>query len=275
MNKFRIAVRFILKELFDNSTNSFWKWFGGSKIVDNGVPLICYHGTSERGIKSFDINKVGYNKGNYGHYGYGIYFSTDIREAVTYGDIIYKCYIKILNPFTGTDKQILELKSGGVGGIDDTVVLSIDFSSFKNSFRGRSYIFNFIDSIEKMGLEKTWNNIRKDKDNNIDLDLLNDIGNLVEYTTLNKDVHGVPSYVFDELKKLNISPKLNRGFLYDQSLHWITDLGNRSKEVTDIIKSLGYDGIWYGSEIVVFKSDQIKSINNDGTWDINDDNIYS
>jgi len=275
MNNLRIAVRFILKELFDNSTNNFRRWFGRSKIVDNGVPLICYHGTSERGIKSFDINKVGYNKGNYGHYGYGIYFSTDIKEAMTYGDIIYRCYIKILNPFTGTDKQILELKSGGVGGIDDTVVLSIDFNSFKNSFRGRPYIFNFIDSIEKVGLEKAWDNIRKDKDNNIDLDLLNDIGNLVEYTTLNKDVHGVPSYVFDELKKLNISPKLNRGFLYDQSLHWITDLGNRSKDVTDIIKSLGYDGIWYGSEIVVFESNQIKSINNDGTWDIGDSNIYS
>lgn len=255
--------------------DNFWKWFGNSKIVENGKPLICYHGTSERNIKSFDLNKIGYNKGNYGHYGYGIYFSTDIREAKTYGNIIYECYIKITNPFTGTDKQILQLKNNGVSGIDDLVALSIDFNSFKNSFKNEQYIYNFIDSIEKIGLEKTWDNIRVNGDKNIDVDLLNDIGNLIEYTTLNKNVDGVPDYVFDEFKKLNINPKINKGFPYHQSLHWITDLGNRSKDVTEVIKDLGYDGVWYGSEIVIFNSAQIKSVKNDGTWDIGDDNIFS
>lgn len=255
--------------------DNFWKWFGNSKIVENGKPLICYHGTSERNIKSFDLNKIGYNKGNYGHYGYGIYFSTDIREAKTYGNIIYECYIKITNPFTGTDKQILQLKNSGVSGIDDLVALSVDFNSFKNSFKNEQYIYNFIDSIEKIGLEKTWDNIRDNGDKKIDLDLLNDISNLIEYTTLNKNVDGVPDYVFDEFKKLNINPKINKGFPYHQSLHWITDLGNRSKDVTEVIKGLGYDGVWYGSEIVIFNSTQIKSIKNDGTWDIGDNNIFS
>jgi len=263
------------QETETNLNNNFKKWFGISKIVEKGKPLICYHGSSEKNIKYFDINKIGYNKGNYGHYGYGIYFSTDIREAKTYGYIIYECYIKIRNPFTGTDKQILQLKNKGVSGIDDLVAFSIDFNSFKNSFKNEQYIYNFIDSIEKIGLEKTWDKIRDNRDKKVDVDLLNDIGNLIEYTTLNKDVDGVPDYVFDEFKKLNINPKINKGFPYEQSLHWITDLGNRSKDVTEVIKSLGYDGVWYGSEIVVFNSNQIKSVENDGTWDIADDNIFS
>jgi hypothetical protein len=258
-----------------NLNDNFWKWFNGSKIIENGKPLISYHGTSEKNIKSFDINKIGYNKGNYGHYGYGIYFSTDIRESKTYGNVIYECYIKIKKPFTGTDKQILELKNSGIEGIDDLVAISIDFDSFKNSFKNKQYIYKFIESIEKIGLEKTWDNIRDNNDKNIDVDLLNDIGNLIEYTTLNKNVDGVPDYVFDEFKKLNINPKINKGFPHHQSLHWITDLGNRSKDVTEVIKNLGYDGVWYGSEIVVFNSNQIKSVENDGTWDIADSNIYS
>lgn len=274
----KTTIREYLNEQQNTQTNlndNFKKWFGNSKILENGKPLICYHGTFERNIKSFDLNKIGYNRGNYGHYGYGIYFSTDIREAKTYGNNIYECYIKITNPFTGTDKQILQLKNNGVSGIDDLVVLSIDFNSFKNSFKNEQYIYDFIDSIEKIGLGKTWDNIRDNSDKNIDVNLLNDIGNLIEYTTLNKNVDGVPDYVFDEFKKLNINPKINKGFPYHQSLHWITDLGNRSKEVTEVIKDLGYDGVWYGSEIVVFNSTQIKSIENDGTWDIGDNNIFS
>lgn len=115
--------------------------------------------------------------------------------------------------------------------------------------------------------------IHKDKD--VDFDKLNDIHQVIEYTTLNKDVDGVPDWVFNDFEKWNISPKLNKGFPYQQALHWITDLGNYSREVTDIIKRLGCDGVFYGSELVIFNSNQIKSINNDGTWDIDSENIYS
>lgn len=255
--------------------NNFWKWFGDSKVTDkHGQPMICYHGSNQKNIEVFNFDFIGKNTGNYGHYGYGIYLSTDIRESLSYGDNIYECYIKMINPFTGTDNQILELKNKGVSGIDDLVALSIDFDSFKNSFKNKQYIYNFISNIEKIGLEKTWDNIRNIDDKNINVDLLNDIGDLIEYTTLNKNVDGVPDYVFDELKHLNINPKINKGFMYHQSLHWITDLGKNSKYVTEVIKQLGYDGIWYGTEIVTFYPNQIKSINNKGSWDNNNNNIY-
>ena len=260
-------------ELETNLNDNFWKWFGNGKIVENDKPMICYHGSTEKNINVFDFSKISYNKGNEGHYGHGIYFSTDIIEAKTYGSEIYKCYLNISNPFIGNDKQILELKRNGVTNIDDLSILSIDFNSLKKSFKNDKLIYDFLTNIEIKGLKNAWENIKQD--NTIDYDLLNDLSDMIEYTTLNKNVNGVPEYVINELKKLNIKPKLNKGFKYRQSLHWITDLGNNSKEVTNVIKKLGYDGVFYGSEIVVFYPNQIKSIQNDGTWDVGDDNIYS
>jgi arginyl-tRNA synthetase len=259
----------------ENKLNiNFKKWFSGSKIVENGKPMICYHGSKNKGINVFDIKKIGQNTGNEGHYGYGIYFSTDIREAKTYGSEIYKCYINIKKPFIGNNKEILKLKRKGVDNIDELEILSIDFNSFKNSFINNNLIYDFLTNIEKKGIEYAWDNIPK-QDNNIDYDLLNDITDIIEYTTLNKNANGVPNYIIKDLNKLKIKPKLNKGFAYNQSLHWITDLGNRSKYVTEVIKNLGYDGIFYGSEIVVFNPNQIKSVNNDGSWDIDDNDIYS
>lgn len=51
-----------------------------------------------------------------------------------------------------------------------------------------------------------------------------------------------------------------------------------------LIISKGYDGVFYINKhesnnddmsYIVFKANQIKSIDNDGSWDINDDNIFS
>ncbi len=271
------TIREYLNEQLDKIklNDSFWKWFGNSKIVEKGKPIVCFHGSDINNIHVFDISKIGHNKGNHGHYGYGIYFSTSIIEAKTYGNKIYKCYIKISNPFVGNNEQMLELKQNGMDNIDDLSILSIDFESFKDSFKNNSLVYNFLKNIEKGGLEYAWDNLDRLNNPDIDLDFLNDISNIIEYTTLNKNVDGVPDYILDELTRLNIHPKFNKGFAYVPSLHWITDLGNRSKEVTDIIKKLGYDGVFYGSEIVAFSPNQIKSIENDGSWDIDDNNIYS
>lgn len=282
MIKLRKVIRTTILDFIHEQTqhypildNNFKSWFSKSKITEDGHPLICYHGSSDANIKIFDINKIGINKGNFGHYGYGFYFSNDIREAKGYGPYIYKCYIKMENPFFGDDEQILQLKNNGVKQIDNQVILSIDFNSFKNAFKNNNLVFEFLNNLEHYGVEYAWNIAHDKKVEPNEYDILNDIHQAVEYTTLNKHVNGVPDYVIDELKNWNIHPVLNKGFNYHQSLHWITDLGNRSKEVTEVIKNLGYDGVYYGSEIVVFNPNQIKSINNDGSWDINDNNIYS
>lgn len=254
--------------------NKFKSWFSNSKIIENGKPLVCYHGSDNKEIKRFDESMIGYNSGNYGHYGYGFYFSTDIRESKIYGNAIYKCYIKIINPFTGTKKQLLELKNAGVNKVYDLVPISIDFQSLKDEYKNNLNISRFINDIEKYGRSDAWKNIKK-LNIDVDGDTFNEIADLIEYSTLNKDVDGVPDYAIDSLESLNIKPKINMDFPHHQPLHWITNLGANSKEVTNVMKKLGYDGVWYGSEIVAFYPNQIKSIHNDGTWDADDINIYS
>jgi len=274
--KLKKVIRNILKEQTQQIKNNakFLKWFSNSKIVISDKPLICYHGSSIDNIKTFDLEKIGYNTGNYGHYGYGIYFSTDIREAKKYGSNIYQCYINIKKPFIGSNAQIKQLKEIGVDNIDDLSVISIDYESFKDSFKNDKFLYEFIQSVEDNGAEKTFDKFLKDKIK-LDDDKLNDIVHIIEYTTLNKNVNGVPDYILDMLDDLNIQPKVNKDFQYEQSLHWITDLGNRSKDVTEAMKKLGYDGVWYGSEIIAFDSNQIKSINNNGEWNKNSNNIYN
>lgn len=51
---------------------------------------------------------------------------------------------------------------------------------------------------------------------------------------------------------------------------------NDFKNATDILINKGHDGIINSNNLIsVFKPNQIKSIENDGSWDINDNNIYS
>lgn len=269
--------QFINENIQILNTN-FWKWFDGSKVLDeNNKPMICYHGSNISDIKTFDFSKIGYNSGNLGHYGYGIYFTDDIIEAKHYGRYIYKCYINIKNPFVGDDSQLLELKKEGVSIIDDEIILSIDYTSFKELFKNDSIIYNFLSDVEKYNLETAWDNIHKLNVKEY-WDKLNDISDILNYTTYNKNVDGVADYIFTDLENMNVDIsklKLNKGFQYHQALHWITDLGNNSKYITEIIKKLGYDGVIYGSEIVAFYPNQIKSIDNDGSYDLDDTDISS
>ena len=41
------------------------------------------------------------------------------------------------------------------------------------------------------------------------------------------------------------------------------------------IERMGFDGIKLDDDYIIFNNNQIKSINNDGSWDIDDKNIYS
>jgi len=274
--------KYIRQFIFENTTNlnpNFQKWFSNSKAIDDsGKPLVLYHGTNST-FDKFDINKVGYTTGNYGHYGYGFYFSTDTIEAKTYGDNIIKCYLSIQKPFTATKDQIVLLKKSGMDNIDDLIIKNIDIDSLLNQIKNidkPAYELGML--IKEFGYTEGWEKYFEKyhvKSSKFDL---NDISDVLNFTTLNPNSNGVPDYIFEYLKKIGVdldSLKMNQDFEIEQSLHWITDLGNRSKEFTEIIKKLGFDGIIYGTEYVVLHPNQIKSINNDGTWDLNDNNIFS
>ena len=83
---------------------------------------------------------------------------------------------------------------------------------------------------------------------------------------------------------LKTYPKLNNlddvEFKYKiGSVHRILQfLQNANRDTSKVLMSLGYDGIVDNGIIkdyIVFNPNQIKSIENDGTWNKGDDNIYS
>jgi hypothetical protein len=264
-------------QIENNINVNFWKWFGKSKTIENGKPIVLFHGTNQD-FKSFDIKRIGYSKGNYGHYGYGFYFSDDIREAETYGKRILKCYIRMKNPFTATDEELLLLKNNGVRGIPELVIKSIGYDSLYKEVekidKNAAILMNY---IKEFNLETAWEKFTEEER---DIkDWYNDLTNYTEeFTSLNKYPDVVPDYVLEFLNDIGINMDnliYNKGFEHHTAFHWITDLGNYSQEITDIVKKLGYDGIIYGSEYVAFEANDIKSIDNDGTWDSEDDNIFS
>lgn len=265
-------------KIFEGLNNSFFRWFGDSKVIKDGKPMVVFHGTKEK-FDSFDLKKIGWGSGNLGHYGYGFYFSDDIREAEVYGKNIMKCYVKIEKPFTGTDEEFLLLKRNGLPNIDDLVIKSIDYDSlYKEILRIDPKAAKLMNYIKEFGLSGAWDRFWEEEKDSMK-DSYNELSNLTnDYTTLNKDVDGVPDYVFPFLKEFGVDMRkliYNQGFPYDQSLHWVTELGMYSKDVTDVIKKLGFDGVIWGSEYVVFDPKNIKSVDNDGSWDIDDPNIYS
>lgn len=72
------------KSLRDRATDSFKRWFGDSKVVDeNGEPMVVYHGTNSD-ITKFDASAIGSNSGNTGFLGKGFYFSRSPSIASGY-----------------------------------------------------------------------------------------------------------------------------------------------------------------------------------------------
>jgi hypothetical protein len=250
-------------------TPEFKAWFGdwendpksSSKIVDeNGEPLVVYHGTTNH-FNKFDINKIGHGSGNHGHYGYGFYFTDEINEARTYGSVIKKCFLNLRNPFLDTNDNFELLKKEGIHWIDDQVPVQIDLESFYNEVkRVDPKIALLIEYVNNHGYEKGWE-LFLEKNNFKDTILdPNDIIDIYNYT---QGENGVPDEIVEGgsskwdcgINFKNLTFKY--GYLTNPVLHWITNLGERSKEVTDAIKSAGFDGV-ASAEYVAFDPNQIK-----------------
>lgn len=79
-------------------TEAFKQWFEESKVVDeNGEPLVVYHGSSYK-FDKFDVSKVGANSGenkDSGYFGTGFYFTPHQGLAEKYGQVLYKCFLRV------------------------------------------------------------------------------------------------------------------------------------------------------------------------------------
>jgi len=84
------------------------------------------------------------------------------------------------------------------------------------------------------------------------------------------------SYTLDEITDLlEIDSSLLQERGRETQHHSISVYSPFSGIFSGSIREKGFDGIIHGQEFIVFDPNQIKSIKNDGSWDINDNNIYS
>lgn len=263
-------------------TKAFKKWFGdwennpdsASKIIDeNGEPMPVTHGTNEF-FSRFDKGRIGSNTGNYGHLGYGFYFSTDVDEASGYGNNTMSLFLNIRKPFEG-DEQSLEKYSDILDlGETDTV---LDRDSIKKALKQKSSIaYQFVKNLEKGGYEEAWERAWDNEEVQHDEELQELLDDVARYwdragseTYTEEDIERI-SKVFGKNitshKRLHISPLpylLNTGAYKDQT-----------EAFTKALQTDGYDGVIYGSEVVAFEPKQIKSAtDNVGTFSTESDNI--
>ena len=105
------TIREYLNEQQETQTSlndNFKKWFSNSKVVDKeGNPMICYHGSNNKDIKTFNLDLTGKNTDS-GMFGKGFYFTNNIKYANTYnrtknGETL-EVYLKISNPLMINNK---------------------------------------------------------------------------------------------------------------------------------------------------------------------------
>lgn len=104
-------------EKLDTSNENFWKWFTGSKCVNEyGEPLKVYHGTSAS-FTTFNKRKLGKEDLNIMSF-LGFHFTPDKEMAdrlfrKSANDKILECYLSIKNPYVAKEsdmvKEALEL----------------------------------------------------------------------------------------------------------------------------------------------------------------------
>lgn len=261
-------------------TESFKNWFGdwendpgnSSKIVDeNGEPMVVYHG-SNKDFESFDPSLLSENTGNDGHYGAGIYFSTERAEAETYGKNVYEVFLNVKNPIRNNVDDLSKFDSEfGYNKEFKTVDKNWLVGKIKESdpnagilaqLYSEGYTFdNVWDKFEELGGEY------QGKLNLDDIgDIFENIDDSLGYYDLefiNENFGEIP----DEVKKF--------GYDKEHDILDITDRGNAGRYFSDVVKNGGHDGVFAGSEIVIFNPEQVKSVANKGSFNSDDVNIYN
>lgn len=227
--------------MLDQENPAFKKWFGDSKVVDTGgKPLVVYHGTGAD-VKedfAFDTRKIGERGTSLGH---GFYFTTDESTASGYkgrdGGTVVQAYLSMKKPLDldAPRLSVAQLKKVINKAIDIEIKEnSSDLSDYRDSF-----ISNFTDTYSM---------------------------------SRDKAVAEVAQQLFEGNDKA-----------VEQLSEMSNVLGNKTTIPAAVRETLGYDGIKSegydnkGSEggtiYVAWFPEQIKSVNNRGTFDPNDPRI--
>lgn len=215
---------------------NFYKWFGDSKVVDSqGRPLVVYHGTKAQ-FEEFAGEKIGQSGTSEG---VGFYFTNDRNIAAGYGDVM-SVYLKLEHPVYAYAQVFLAEDYDGDLDIMEANAEMIRDASMQvlEDLKAKGYEF-YDETTSQMA----------------------DIYTETDYDSL---VNTIEMYIKDGIKAEE----------YDEN-----KLYNDIREA--IIKEFGFDGFktkrYNNSDAAVYvalMSNQIKSVNNRGTFDITNPNIY-
>lgn len=205
-----------INEQNNNLNENFWKWFGSSKIVENGKPIVVYHQNLD-GDNTFNIFKPQ----SFGDFGENsmFYFAKD-----------------------------------------------------------KNWIKNFVKRFDKSQLSQKPRNFYLKIENPLNLKGVKLTPK--EWIEFLKDKKLLTSSIEEKLKNEPEIRYMKRNELFS----WVIYRYDNG-EFVNKLKSVGYDGIIqddsnYGrsndiTTYVAISPNQIKSIDNDGSFDLDDDNIYS
>lgn len=215
---------------------NFYKWFGDSKVVDEqGRPLVVYHGTKAQ-FDEFLGEKIGQSGTSEG---VGFYFTNDENVAKGFGDVM-SVYLKLEKPIYAYAQVFMAEDYDGDLDIMEANAEMIRDASMRvlDDLKAKGYEF-YNETTAQMA----------------------DIYTETDYDSL---VNTIEMYIKDGIKAEE----------YDEN-----KLYNNIREA--IIKEFGFDGFktnGYGSSnatvYVALMSNQIKSVDNRGTYDSRTPNIY-
>ena len=215
---------------------NFWRWFGDSKVVDEqGRPLVVYHGTKAQ-FDEFLGEKIGQSGTSEG---VGFYFTNDENVAKGFGDVM-SVYLKLEKPIYAYAQVFMAEDYDGDLDIMEANAEMIRDASMQvlEDLKAKGYEF-YDETTSQMA----------------------DIYTETDYDSL---VNTIEMYIKDGIKAEE----------YDEN-----KLYNDIREA--IIKEFGFDGFktkGYGSSnatvYVALMSNQIKSVDNRGTYSSDTGNIY-
>lgn len=226
-----------------------------SKINNNNSnePMIFYHGTSSV-FKVFDSSMSGHSTGSSGFIGRGFYFSTSKQDASRYGDIIMSVNLNVNNLLDLTKYSYEELSK-------------LLPELLMHDGKGWAEIFEIKKEIKNNIKGLVWyENDRK--------------GFYDVYFEYNGKEYFIPRRTIHEIENGRALNMATWKILHEKNIQDpdnIGALGNYfgAEQVRNAVLSAGYDAVLsdgtnigdIGKEIVVFKSSQIKIVNEENHKD--------
>lgn len=254
---------------------NFYNWFGDSKVVDEqGRPLVVYHGTSSK-FDSFNQDLIG-SANDSGFYGRGFYFATRKGEAAYYGGIVMPVYLKADKVF-----DVAGIDSGALSGLDNvfekgaTLLKKLDLLNEEELARVDFYEKTKADFMKRVKVHP------KSEVQDVwwaEMDTPSGEHLIERAWESYNNRQGALNQLWSRYSEYYV--KTPNGERFRELLDGLslTDYMQSDSDnpirFTEKLKSMGYDGIYQGDEYVVFEPTQIKSVENRGTFDVNDPNIY-